>query len=52
MTFRRTQKFDKNGIQKLYSDTFFTKQPKRIEKIIKEYSSQLVEGTTLIPITK
>ena len=52
VTFRRTQEVDKNGTQKLYSDIIFTKQPKRIEKVIKEYSSQLVEGTTLKPVVR
>ena len=52
ISFRRTQEVDKDGKTKFNSEVIFTKQPRKIEKVIKEYTSEYVEGTTLKPIVR
>ena len=52
VTFRRTQEIEKNGTKKCNLDIIFTRQPKKIEKVIKEYDSRLLNGATLMPVLK
>ncbi len=52
ITFRRTQEVDKDGKSKFNCDVIFAKHPKTIVKVLKEYTSQYVDGTKLEPVVK